>query len=343
MRFGPQRALILTGFLYAVSSVYGSASEESASRTGFYFGAPCTVTLHGNEVESVYREVFALLENLDGQLNVYSEESVVAELNRNAGGRPYQVTDDVYFVVKHGVAYSQLSEGAFDITIGPVVRLWGLAGESPRVPASAELETALEAVDFQKVILLEQGKRIILEDPGMAIDLGGIAIGYAADRAAELITRKGRNHGLLNFGGGVVAIGDRPDGSSWRVAIQHPERTRGNSVGLIEVVDRSVVTTGKYERYFDEGGVRYHHILDTKTGYPVENGVVSVSIITDSSMKADALSTAVFALGPDAGLELINGFEGVEAIVIMENRKVLLTGGVGDSFILIDSGYEVVK
>jgi thiamine biosynthesis lipoprotein len=177
----------------------------------------------------------------------------------------------------------------------------------------------------------------------MMIDLGGIAKGYAADEAAKILRELGQEHALINFGGNVVAIGSRPDGTPWRIGIQHPERSRGDTLCIVAVTDATVVTSGKYERFFEEEGTRYHHIIDTSTGYPVENGLSSVTIVTDSSMKADALSTAVFTLGLEAGLELVQGFDGVEAVIVTEESTIHVTEGIRDDITLLDNRFTVVK
>ena len=330
-------AILFSGF------GYGSSSPEKTSQTGFYFDTLCAVTIYGKASSPDFDAVFSRTAEIEKQLNAHNKESALSMLNRRAGEGPVEVTDDLFYVIKHGIAYSQLTDGGFDITIGPVQRLWGIGGDSPAVPEPSALSAALDSVDFRKVVLFDRDNRVLLENTGMMIDLGGIAKGYAADEAAAVLDDRGYRHALINFGGNVVAIGNRPDGTPWRIGIQHPELTRGDTLCVIEVVNATVVTSGKYERFFEAGGVRYHHILDTDTGYPVENGLASVTIITDSSMKADALSTAVFVLGLEAGLDLIYGFEGVEAIIVTEEKTVYLTDGIRDDFSLVDASYTVAK
>lgn len=339
------RAAAIVVFVLFTAAAGGlcAPSEEKTSEASFLFDTVCTITLYGKAPASHFVDVFSRMEEIESRLDLYDEESALSELNRHAGMGPVAVPEELFEVVKHGIAYSRLTGGAFDITIGPVQQLWDIGGDSPEVPDSADLEAALSLVDFRKVIFFEHGKRILLESRGMMIDLGGIAKGYAADQAAKLLRDLGHRRALVNFGGNLVALGTRPDDTPWRIGIQHPDRSRGDTIGIVEVTDATVVTSGKYERFFEQDGTRYHHILDTTTGYPVENGVASVTIITGSSMKADALSTAVFTLGLEAGLELVNGFDGVEAVIVTENDEIYLSKGIGDDFSLVDTRFKVIR
>jgi thiamine biosynthesis lipoprotein len=330
-------------FFAVLGSGFCGSSFEKNTHTSFHFDTVCTVITYGKTPASHFNVVETRAEEIEKQLSAYDADSSLSVLNSRAGEGPVEVPVELFDVVKHGIAYSQLTDGAFDITIGPVQQLWGISGDSPKVPGARELEAAIRLVDYRKVVLFDHENRILLENEGMMIDLGGIAKGYAADEAAALLRENGHDHALVNFGGNVVAIGNRPDGTPWRIGSQHPERSRGDTLCIIAVADATVVTSGKYERFFEADGVRYHHILDTNSGYPVENELTSVSIVTDSSMKADALSTAVFTLGLEAGLNLVENFDGVEAVLVTEDSTVYLTEGVRDSFTLVDTRFTVAK
>ena len=175
----------------------------------------------------------------------------------------------------------------------------------------------------------------------MRLDLGGIAKGYAADRGAEVLRQKGIGKALLDFGGNIYALGTKSDTEQWRIGIQNPFEPRGNFIGILNVSDLSVVTSGTYERYFELDGVRYHHILDPSTGFPADTGLVSVTIIAASSMTADALATGVFVLGITQGLTLVEAFDGVEAILIGDDRRVYLSSGAGERFSLSDDSFKI--
>jgi FAD:protein FMN transferase len=329
--------------LASAGSGHCGSSIEKISDTSFHFDTLCTITIYGRIPDSHFDAVNTRVEEIEAELSGYDDESALSILNRQSGDGPVTVPETLFTVMKHGIAYSQLSDGAFDITVGPVQRLWKIGEDTAAVPVGDDIEKALDLVDFRKVVFLEPGERILLENRGMVIDLGGIAKGYAADKAVEVLKELGHNHALVNFGGNLVAIGNRPEGIPWRIGIPHPERSKGETAAIVTVTNAAVVTSGKYQRYFEEDGTRYHHIFDTGTGFPVENGLASVTIVTDSSIKADALSTAVFALGLRAGRELVEGFDGVEAVIITEDEKVFLTDGIRDAFILVDPRFSVME
>jgi thiamine biosynthesis lipoprotein len=176
----------------------------------------------------------------------------------------------------------------------------------------------------------------------MAVDVGAIAKGYAADQAARILMDAGVEHALLDFGGNILTIGNKPDGSQWRIGIQHPEESRNQYLGILEGVDETIVTSGPYERYFIEEGVRYHHILDRRTGYPARNGLLSATIVAEESMRADALSTATFVLGMEEAQELVLSLEDVEAIFVTEEQEVWVSPGLRERFELTAPNYELM-
>ena len=179
----------------------------------------------------------------------------------------------------------------------------------------------------------------------MGLDVGGIAKGYAADEVARILTEHGVEHALLDFGGNVVVVGTKVDGSDWRIGIQNPDpdASRGAFIGVLPATDLAIVTSGPYERYFIEDGVRYHHILDSTTGYPVWNGLQSVTIVNEASIRADALSTAVFSMGLVDGMSFVESHDGVEAIFIDEDDKVYVSSGLSSLFVLTDDNYRLAE
>ena len=213
------------------------------------------------------------------------------------------------------------SGGALDITIAPASDLWDFKSEQPKIPDRDQLERAAKLVDYTKLKL--EGD-VVTMPAGMAIDLGAVAKGYIADKAAEYLKEQGVTRAILNLGGNVVALGSKPDGREWSIGIQDPEKENGKSGYSVMVADKSVVTSGIYQRGFDKDGVRYHHILDRATGWPVQNGLASVTIIADSSAMADAMSTACFVLGRDMGMSFAEEM-GVQAVFIGTDGKVSCT------------------
>ncbi|MDI3535253.1 MAG: FAD:protein transferase, partial [Thermosediminibacterales bacterium] len=195
---------------------------------------------------------------------------------------------------------------------------------------------------YNSVLLNSKEKSIMLKKEEMMLDLGGIAKGYAADEVSKILKENHVKHAIVNLGGNVLAYGNKPDGSKWRIGIQKPFAPRGDYAGVVSVINKAVVTSGIYERYFEENGKIYHHILDPETGYPVENNLMSVTIITDKSIDADSLSTSVFAMGLKEGLNLIEKLDNTEAIFITKDSKIYLTSGLKNSFKLTDNSLNIV-
>jgi thiamine biosynthesis lipoprotein len=272
-------------------------------------------------------------------MSANQEGTALDLINKNAGVAAAAVPDELLEVLEEARRYAELSGGAFDPTIGPLVKLWGIGGESPRIPAPGEIREALSLVDWRDLIIDRAAGTAFLRRRGQSLDLGAIAKGYAADRAAVVLGRKRR--ALIDLGGNILVLGERPGREGWRIGIQDPLEERGGYLGVLRVKNKSVVTSGVYERYFQEGGRRYHHILSTVDGYPVENGLLSVTIVADRSIDADALATAAFALGPEKGLALVEGRAGTEAVFVREDRTISLSSGAGEFFTLDSGSYRL--
>ena len=242
----------------------------------------------------------------------------------HAEGAPVEVSDDTAAILKCAIKIGDLSNGAFDVTIAPVSTLWDFTSEKAVLPDAEQIAKAAELVDYLKIEL--DGNTVRLP-AGMMIDLGGIAKGYIADRIRIYLEERGVKHAILSFGGNVIAIGMKPDGSQWTIGIQDIDRPTGDPMLKTRSSGGSVVTSGIYERGFDLDGIRYHHLLSPDTGWPVQNELASVTILSDSSMEGDALSTAAFVLGREAGMKLIESLDGIEAVFIARDRSVTSTSG----------------
>lgn len=303
-----------------------AAAEEPApqqnSAVGFYFDTVITLSAYCDQ--ELLDEALARCEYYENTLSKTVEGSDVWNIN-HAGGQPVTVSDDTIALLETALRASELSDGAFDVTIAPVTALWDFTSGEAVLPDDADIQAALPLVDYTQIKV--EGNTVTLP-AGMMIDLGGIAKGYIADELAAFLREQGVTSADLNLGGNVITIGRKPDGTAWRIGVQNPHGSRDESILILNLVDATVVTSGNYERYFELDGVRYHHILDPKTGYPVSNGLASVSIITQSSMYADALSTACYVLGLEEGMALIEELEDVEAIFITEDLEVHYSSGV---------------
>lgn len=324
-------ALCLCGCRAAAPATVSAAETPKQSRVIFYFDTVVTVTVYSDDTE--------LLNGLEEECRRYEEllsktveGSDVWNIN-HAGGKRVPVSEETRGLILRALEYSRLSDGRFDISVEPCVALWDFTEEGRgKLPDAGELAAAAEKVDWTKIDINEEG---VLVPEGMSIDLGAIAKGYISDMIAGYVKAAGVESGLLNMGGNVRTVGLKPDGSSWRVGIQDPAGLRDQSiVGVVTIGDGAVVTSGIYERGFSLDGVHYHHILDTDTGWSVQNELAGVSIVAKDACTADALSTTVFAMGLEEGTAFIESLEGVDAVFVTREGAVSSTSGLKDTFSL---------
>ena len=309
-------ALLLTGCSGAKSS---TQTDQDLTYTDMLFDTVIKIQILDPADESILDDLKKLCEKYDTMFSTTNTDSELYKLN-HANGQPFTVSSETANLIQEGIHYSELSGGAFDLTIEPVSALWDFKADKPTVPSSDAIAQAVSHVDYTKVDI--QDNTITLEDPEAGIDLGAIAKGYIADQVKTYLKKQGIKHAIINLGGNVDVIGTKPDGSKYNIGIQKPFDESGEAITSVQLKDQTVVTSGIYERYFKKNGKLYHHILDPRTGYPCENNLYSVSIITDSSTKADALSTTCFLLGYEKGMELIQSMDGVKAIFITDDEKV---------------------
>ena len=309
-------ALLLTGCSGAKSS---TQTDQDLTYTDMLFDTVIKIQILDPADESILDGLKKLCEKYDTMFSATNTDSELYKLN-HANGQPFTVSSETANLIQEGIHYSELSGGAFDLTIEPVSALWDFKADKPTVPSSDAIAQAVSHVDYTKVDI--QDNTVTLEDPEAGIDLGAIAKGYIADQVKTYLKKQGIKHAIINLGGNVDVIGTKPDGSKYNIGIQKPFDESGEAITSVQLKDQTVVTSGIYERYFKKNGKLYHHILDPRTGYPCENNLYSVSIITDSSTKADALSTTCFLLGYAKGMELIQSMDGVEAIFITDDEKM---------------------
>jgi thiamine biosynthesis lipoprotein len=262
---------------------------------------------------------FQALQQVDQCMSIYQPTSELSRINRRAAHTWVHTDPDILTVTAEALHMSRLSDGAIDITILPLMRLWGFVQQAGRVPTAAELQATLPLVSYRHVHLDRSRGAVHFARTGVELDLGGIAKGFAVDQAVAALVAHGANHALVNAGGDLFALGTATPENSWVVDIQHPHRA-DRSLATIRVHNRSVATSGNYEKYFEQHGKRYCHLIDPRTGYPVE-AVASVTVLADTAMQADAISTAAFALGPDQGFALIERLPNVEGIMAVERHE----------------------
>lgn len=298
------------------------------SRTGFYFDTVIQITLYDTEDETILDGCFALAEKYENLFSATKEGSDVWKIN-HAGGETVTVSEETVALLVTATDYANATEGAIDPTIRPVSELWDFGSEGEaHVPEDTAIKEALSHVSYDHILFGtapsdETGEPVLrtvtLTDPEAAVDLGFIAKGYIADKLKEYLLSQDVTSACISLGGNVITIGEKPDGSPFRIGIQEPFAAEGTPIGTVEIRDTSVVTSGIYERCFYEDDVFYHHVLDTSTGYPVDNELASVTIICDSSTRADALSTSCLCLGLDKGRKLLDAQKDVAYLFITKD------------------------
>jgi len=336
--------LIVTVMILSLSGCKKNTKKEFMDRTNFMMDTVMTIKVFDSNDEKILDEVFERIEEIESKMSRTIEDSDINLINENAGVKPVEVSEDVYLVIKTAKQYAEISNGAYDPTIGPLVNLWDINEEGEiekdSIPSEEKILEEKSKVDFTKLELLEDNK-VFLSEKDMILDLGGIAKGYAADEIGRILKEKGVESAIIDLGGDIYALGFKPVEQPWKIGIQNPFEHRGSYVGIAEIKNKSIVTSGDYERYFELDNVRYHHIIDSKTGYPANNELSAVSIISDNSMDGDAISTAVFILGKDKGLQFINELEGVDALLITKDSQIYMTDNFKDIFTLKNNGFKI--
>ncbi len=332
-------SLFMAIILIFIASTSPAAAE--ISRTELVIGTVCSVRLIEGGTAKTADEIFARLKKIEDAMSANKDGTEIAAINSGAGGPPVKVSPDTFYVIKKALEYATLTAGAFDPTVGPLVKLWDIGGDNARIPQKQEIVAALKLMDYRIVQMDSTSSTVRLPQKGMRLDLGAIAKGYAADEVSRILENHKVQAAVVDLGGNVLVYGKKKDGSPWRVGIQDPRSTRGEYLGLVTGSAMTVVTSGIYERYFIENGVRYHHILDTKTGYPASTGLVSVSIITTKSIDADGLSTSLFALGMEKGLAFIKNMPGVFVVFVDDKDRVFLSPGTEKLFNQTNSAYKM--
>jgi thiamine biosynthesis lipoprotein len=286
------------------------------------------------ELDRVLDGVFLLIANLDDSLSMHKPSSDISRVNTHAGREPVKVARRTATVLREALAAAELTGWAFDATIGPITALWRIRdAENPRLalPEDHEIKEALSLVGGD-MMTVSGDDTVYLEKAGMKIDLGGIAKGFAAAEAGSFLSEAGIESALIDLGGNVLAVGNRPNGTPWRIGVQHPYRPRGEPICSITVNGASVITAGVYERFTEIGGKRYPHIFDPSTGRPVEGNLLSATVVAEDPAMGDALSTAFMTLGLEKSKKMLETLPGVEAIFISKSEdgepELYVTSGI---------------
>ena len=331
-----------------------AAGKEPISISSIKLNTAVQITIYDSQDKSLLDDCLALCDKYELIFSRTDEESELYKLNHRISDSavsnqttetqptPYQIngttntwhiSEDLAALLSEGLSITKESDGAFDIAIAPLTSLWNFTAEDPKVPDDADIQNALPLCSSDGVTI--NGQDIILPSDDIQFDVGAIAKGYIADRLKDFLVKKGVNSAIINLGGNVLCIGSKPDGTPFKVGIQKPFADRNETEAVMDITGKSVVSSGIYERCFKQNGKLYHHILNPKTGYPYDNGLISVTIISDQSVDGDALSTTCFALGLDEGLKFAEK-KGVQAVFITEDYELHYTDGFQDEIKVTD-------
>lgn len=320
--------LIVAGVSIGVNIVNSQTTPVTTTEMSrFLMDTLVDIRAVGIDSELAAENAFAEMERIEQKFSRHLPESEIAKIN-SAAGDWVTVSKESLDLISTAIKYGEISSGAFDITLGGVIDLWGFTTPNKQVPAPEVITKALESVNYAAIEVDYKQSQIRIPTTTI-LDLGGIAKGYAIDRGAAVLREHGIKHAMVYAGGDIVLIGNKQDGSQWRVGLQHPRES--DLVAVVPVTDRSIVTSGDYQRYFMQDDVRYHHILDPQTGFPA-TGLASVTIVARSAVDADSLSTAVFVLGIEKGLALVESLEHVEAVLITADGSIYVSSGLQESF-----------
>lgn len=325
MRIRKIAGLLMTAVILCTAGC-SEFSRKPLTFTGTALDTVINIQIYDSHDEELARHCLEMCNEYEAKFSRTIETSEIAQINA-AGGAPVEVSDDTIKLIKKGIYYCDMSDGAFDITIGSVTSLWDFKADDPAPPAPEAIAEAVTHVNYRKISI--DGNTVRLLDPAAKLDLGAIAKGYIADRIKEYLRDEGVRHALINLGGNVLAIGGKQDGNPFNIGVQKPFNEGGDPITSVRINNKSVVTSGTYQRYFEKDGILYHHILNSSSGNPCNNGLNSVTIITDSSLTADALSTTCFLLGPDAGMKLVNQLDNVDAIFINTDNELSFSRNYG--------------
>ena len=306
-------------------------SQEPISATAIKLNTAVTVTIYDSKDKKLLTECMNLCDKYEKIFSRTASDSELYQLNHRelapveGTENTYQVSDDLAKLISEGLDYSELSKGAFDIAIEPLTSLWDFTAEDPQVPKDSLIQAALPKCDYHNISVDKDKNEITLKTDDTAIELGAIAKGYIADRLKDYLVSQNVKSAIINLGGNVLCIGGKPDNSAFKIGIQKPFADRSETIAVMDIKDKSVVSSGIYERCFEQDGTLYHHLLNPKTGYPYDNGLIAVTIISGKSVDGDALSTTCFALGLEDGMKLAESLDDVQAFFVTSDYEIHYT------------------
>lgn len=325
------------------ATVTKDGDTKSLEQTFYIYDTVVNIKVFGNTVEQKNMDdIQAMLERMDIEFSRTKENGELYAVNQAAGKDAVAVSDETLDIVKLSLKYAEEMDGLYDPTVGPLVDLWAIGEGGEHVPDQAAIDKARSLTNYKDVIVDDAAKTVKLAKEGMVLDMGGIGKGYAADRIADYLKAQGLDSAMINLGGSsIIALGNKPNGSPWNIGLQDPDQSRGTQLGTIKISDEVIDASGVYERFFMQDGVRYHHILDPRTGFPSQNGLKSITIMSPSATDADALSTGVFLMGLEDGMKYLEALpEKIDAFFITDDNKIHATSSLRERLNLTDPTYS---
>lgn len=292
-------------------------------------GTTITLTIIHQTPDKIIDEIVSLLKVYEQRFSANNSRSELSELNQNAGIQSVTVHSDLYDLIKIGKYHSLAKDSCLNIAIGPLVQAWRIGFDNARVPSDNEIQKLLKTIDPRKIILNDAEHSVFLTYTGMSIDLGALAKGYIADRIIDYLKTQNVKSALINLGGNLITYGPAPQRADhqWRIGIQNPVHSRGNSQIILSIKNKSVVTSGIYERYLEKHGKTFHHIFNSKTGYPLETDIASLTIVSDLSVDGEIWTTRLFGLSTKEIIHTLNKMDKIDGLIIKNNGKVLYSKG----------------
>lgn len=339
---------LLSAVLLASCSAPAFTPTAWTRQENVFGNIPATLTVYGPEDENLYQGFLDVVAQVDKDMSMWDRpyETDIMRLAAASGKEPVEVSEETMTVLKRAVEIGAATDGALDVAIGPLVKLWGVYTDHPKVPTQAEIDALLPLTHLSDLVL--DGKTAYLKKKGMVVDVGGIAKGWAADQGVKYLKSQGVTSAIIDLGGNVYVIGGKPDGKGgtkpWRIGIQDPfQEQRGTILGTVSTMEMSLVTSGIYERKFTDPatGNTYHHILDPKTGRPSDSDLVSVTVVGPSSIDCDGFAK-VLVLGLARGWKVLKD-QGLEGIFITTDKKVYVTPGLAKNFTLTATDYQLAE
>ena len=334
--------LAVSGFVIWLYTGYsgGSAPYEV---TNYAMGTYVQQTIYGSQGQAAASAAASAISNLENHISWRVEGSDIQTLNQQAGEEPVTVSDDTFSILKLSLEVAEASGGAFDPTIYPLSSLWDFGGDNQQLPSQEAIDSFLPKVNYEDLVLTEEDSAAQLMQTLEAVDLGAAGKGAACDAALEAYRQAGVENAVIAVGGSVGVMGRRLTQENWRISVRDPDKTVDDSdpgLGVLELSEGFVSTSGIYEKYFEQDGNLYHHILDPDTGYPVDNNLLSISVTAESGVLSDLLSTACFVLGMEDSLPLLDQY-GAQAVFITKDKEVYVTDGLKERFTLTNEEYQL--